>query len=169
MSALKAAARRASQWLAALILAVAAMVTAGCGAATPQAPSAGSAAVDRIPAARAATPPVFAGTLMPARSGRAWPVGVFSSATGRLLRTLARPPGGVADWVLSVGGGWVYFAATLRAGAPSAVWRVLLSGGPARLVATGATDYALSPDGRIAACVVTVNHGRTTKIVVTNR
>jgi len=70
MSVLKAAARRAPQWLTALILAVAATVTAGCGAVTLRAVSTGSAAVDSRPAARAATP-LFASTLVPTHGGTA--------------------------------------------------------------------------------------------------
>src|SRR5215470_15052759 len=69
------AARRAPLWLAAPVLAIAATVSAGCGAAAPRATSPGSPAGAGVPAARAATPPVFAGTLVPARSGAAWPVG----------------------------------------------------------------------------------------------
>ena len=111
---------------------------------------------------------MFAATLVPARSGTAWPVAVFSSATGHLVRWLARPPGGASDLVLGVRGGWVYFAA-LRGGAPPGVWRVPLTGGPARLLRAGTPGYAQSPDGRMAAWVVTVNHGRTTAVVVSNR
>jgi hypothetical protein len=49
------------------------------------------------------------------------------------------------------------------------VWRVPVTGGPARLVRAGTAGYALSPDGRMAAYVATVNRGHTTEIVVTNR
>jgi hypothetical protein len=152
---------------AALILA-AAMVTAGCGAATPHPAGTVPAAAVRLAAGAAATPPVFAGTLVPTRGGTAWPTGVFSSATGQLLRQLTGPPAGASDLVLSVRGGWVYFAAWLRAGVPSGVWRVPLAGGPAQLVRSGAITYVLSPDGRMAASLITVDHGRTTEIAVTN-
>jgi hypothetical protein len=162
MSVLKPADRRVPLGRAALILAIAAMVTAGC-AATPQAPGTVPAAAAVRPAAGAATPPVFAGTLVPTRGGRAWPAGVFSSATGQLLRQLTGPPAGASDMVLSVRGGWVYFAALLRAGVLSGVWRVPLAG-PARLVRAGAITYVLSPDRRMAASLVTVDHGRTTEI-----
>jgi hypothetical protein len=180
MSALKAASRRAPPGLAALILAIAATVIAGCGVATPPVTGTSPAAAGP-PAAGAATPPVFAGTLVPAgpcRPGHhrgadsclAWPVGLFSSATGRLIRLLTRPPAGVSDQVLSVRGGWVYFVAW-RAGAPPGVWRVPLAGGQARLVQAGTAGYALSPDDRMTASVVTVNHrhaSQATQIVVTN-
>jgi hypothetical protein len=168
MPVLKPAARRVPPGRAALILAIATMVTAGCGAATPQAAGTVPAAAAVRPAAGAPTPPVFAGTLVPARGGTAWPAGVFSSATGQLLRQLTGPPAGASDLVLSVRGGWVYFAAWLRDGVLSGVWRVPLAGGPARLVQAGAITYVLSPDGRMAASLVTADHGRTTEIAVTS-
>ena len=49
----------------ALILAIAITAAAGCSAAAPRATDTGSAALDRAPAARIATP-VFAGPLVPA-------------------------------------------------------------------------------------------------------
>lgn len=167
MSLPKPAARRIPRGRSALILAVAAMVTAGCAASTSQAAGMGSAAAARS-ATGVAAPPVFAGTLVPTRGGTAWPVGEFSSATGQLLRQLTAPPAGASDLVLAVRGGWVYFAAWRRAGLLSGVWRVPLAGGPARLVRTGAITYVLSPDGRMAASLVDVDHGRTTEIVVTS-
>jgi hypothetical protein len=157
--------RRAQIGRAALMLAVA--LTGGCSGAAPQAtgttpatPGAGSTAG---PGAAA----VFAGTLVPARGGTAWAVGVFSSATGRLLRVLTEPSAGTADMVLGVHNGSVYFTVLRGAGAPS-VWRVPLTGGQAVLVHAGATDYALSPDGRVAAYVTTADAGQTTELVVSN-
>src|SRR5215470_19034771 len=97
MSVPKPAARRASRWRAVLILACAVTVTAGCGAARPQAARPGGSAGDGAPAARAATPAVFVGTLVPTRSHAAWPVAVFSSATGQVVRWLTRPRGWVSD------------------------------------------------------------------------
>jgi hypothetical protein len=164
MSRLKATARRAPPRPAALILAIAVTATAGCSAAAPRATDTGSAALDVTPAARTATP-VFAGPLVPAHSGTAWAVGAFSSATGQLLRVLTTPPSGAGDEVLSVQGGWVYFTEFLGTGALS-VWRVPLTGGPARLVQAGTNDYAVSPDGRMAAYVATVDQARTSEVVV---
>jgi hypothetical protein len=158
---------RPSLQLAAVTLA-AATVIAGCGAATPRATGTGLAAVARAPRARAVTPPVFAATLDP-RHGENSRVGLFSSATGRLLRWLDRPPRTVSDVVLGVRAGWVYFT-QWRAGAPPDVARVPLTGGRARLVRAGTADYALSPDGRMAGYVATVprGHRKNTEIVVTN-
>ena len=168
MSAPKLAGRRIRHGRKALVLAV--MVTAGCGAATP--PAVGTVPALAAPAARPAVPAaasaLFAGTLVPTRGGTAWPVGVFSSATGRLLRQLTAPQAGASDLVVAVRGGWVYYAAWRRAGLLSGVWRVPLAGGPARLVQAGAITYVLSPDGRMAASLVDVDHGRTAEIVVTN-
>jgi len=136
------------------------------------------------PTAGAATPPVFAGTqrllathdggrswpstLVPTHRGTAWPAGMFSSATGKLLRQLTAPSAGESDLVLAVRGGRVYFAAGLRVGLLSGVRRVPLAGGPARLVRAGAITYVLSPDGQMAASLVTADHGRTIEIVVSN-
>lgn len=165
MSAPKLAGRRIRHGRKALVLA--AMVTAGCGAATS--PAAGTVpATAARPAVLAAVPALFAGTLVPTRDGTAWPVGVFSSATGQLLRQLTAPPAGASNLVLAVRGGWVYFAAWRRPGLLSGVWRVPLAGGPARLVQAGAITYVLSPDGRMAASLVDVDHGRTAEIVATN-
>jgi hypothetical protein len=144
---------------AALIMAATALVTAGCSGATPQAASTSPA-----PGA----PSDFAGTLVPTHGETAWPVGVFSSATGQLVRQLTGPPAGSSDLVVGVRQGWVYYAVWSRAGVLSGVWRVPLTGGPARLVQAGASSYALSSDGRMAASVVTADHGRTTEIVVAN-
>ena len=165
MSAPKLAGRRIRHGRKALVLA--AMVTAGCGAATPHPAGTVPAAAAR-PGVRAAGPALFAGTLVPTRDGTAWPVGVFSSATGQLLRQLTAPLAGASDLVLAVRDGWVYFAAWRRAGLLSGVWRVPLAGGPARLVQAGAITYVLSPDGRMAASLVDADHGRTAEIVVTN-
>jgi hypothetical protein len=143
-------------WRAALVIAVAALVSAGCSGATPHATAAAGAPSD------------FAGTLVPTHGGTAWPVGVFSAATGRLVRQLTGPRAGVSDLVLGVHQGWVYYATWTRTGVLSGVWQVPLGGGPARLVQAGAASYTLSADGRMAAYVATVNHGRTTEVVVTN-
>lgn len=144
---------------AALIMAVTALITAACSGATPRAAS-------TTPAS--GPPSEFAGTLVPTAGVMAWPVGVFSSATGRLLRQVTGPAAGASDLVVGVRQGWVYYAAWSRTDVLSGVWRVPLTGGPARLVQAGADSYALSPDGRMAAYVVTVDRGRTTEIVVAN-
>jgi hypothetical protein len=139
-----------------MIIAVTALVTAGCSGAGPRGATASGA------------PSQFAGTLVPTHGGTAWPLGVFSSATGRLVRQLTGPPAGASDLVLGVHRGWVYYAAWTRTGVVSGVWRVPLAGGPARLVQAGAVSYTLSADGRMAAYAATVDHGRTTEVVVTN-
>jgi hypothetical protein len=115
-----------------------------------------------------AAPPVFTGTLVSVRGGTAWAIGLFSSATGQLLRVLSQPPPGASDVMLGIHGGQVYFEELRGDTVPPSVWRISLAGGVARLVRAGTTDYALSSDGRVAAYVATVNHLQTTGIVVAN-
>ncbi len=66
--------------------------------------------------------------------------------------------------VLSVRDGWVYFVRypiDLRSPSdiPSpAIWRVRVTGSRAQLVQAGASDYAVSPDGRAVASVTGADH-----------
>jgi hypothetical protein len=113
-------------------------------------------------AATGAIPPVFAASPGPVNPALGDPVGLFSSRTGDLQRWLTRPPKGLTDGVLGLRDGWVYFARG------TSVWRVRTTDGPARLVMAGTTDYALSPDGRSAAYVISANHGNTSEIVARN-
>ena len=89
---------------------------------------------------------------------------LLSARTGALLRWLTPTPVNATDEVLSLRGGWVYyvrFPMNLEPGARSAgpaVWRIRVTGGPAQLVQTGASDYALSPDGRAVAYVTTTGN-----------
>ncbi len=149
-----------------LILILAALTAAGCGTTRPAtaAPTSGTATADPV------TPAAFAGTLVPSHGGTTWPVAAFSASTGHQIRQLTSPQPGVSDLVLGAHGGWIYYAATApgTAGVLSGVWRVPLAGGPAQLVRAGVSDYALSPDGHLAAYVVTAGHPQQVEIVITN-
>jgi hypothetical protein len=161
---------------AAVAMAVAAL-TAGCAGGTP---ASGPASAHRV-AAKAgagtpgAVPPVFAASFAPAAAGRAGDrVALLSSRTGERLRWLTPQPERDDDEVLSVRGGWVYFVRypiDLRSpsGSPSpAIWRVRVTGGPAQLVQAGATGYAVSPDGRAVASVISADHGDVLELVARN-
>jgi hypothetical protein len=76
--------------------------------------------------------------------------------------------------VLSVRGGWAYFVSDpvgvgSRPGTPGpAIWRVRVTGGRAQLVQAGAAGYAISPDGRAVASVISADHGNVLEIVARN-
>lgn len=76
--------------------------------------------------------------------------------------------------VLSVRDGWVYFVRypfDLRSPSDTrslAIWRVRVIGGRAQLVQTGASDYAVSPDGRAVAYVIGADHGDVVELVARN-
>ena len=70
--------------------------------------------------------------------------------------------------------GWVYFVrdpiditSPLKTPSP-AIWRVRVTGGRAQLVQAGATGYAVSPDGRAVASVVSADHGDVLELVARN-
>jgi hypothetical protein len=92
-----------------------------------------------------------------------------SARTGDLLRWLTPQPQGATDDALSVRDGWVYFVRSqLDDASSSAIWRVRVTGGQAQLVQAGATDYAVSPDGRAVAYVISADHGDTLDLVARN-
>jgi hypothetical protein len=76
--------------------------------------------------------------------------------------------------VLSVRGGWAYFVSDpvgvgSRPATPGpAIWRVRVTGGRAQLVQAGAAGYAISPDGRAVASVISADHGNVLEIVARN-
>jgi len=122
-----------------------------------------------------AVPPVFAASLAPAKASDAGDrLALLSSRTGDLLRWLTPQPQRATDEVLSVRDGWVYFVRypiDLRSppGTPSpAIWRVRITGGQAQLVQAGATGYAVSPDGRAVASVISADHGNVLELVARN-
>ena len=99
---------------------------------------------------------------------------MLSSRTGALLRWLSPQPRGATDEVLSERDGWAYFVSypiditsPLKTPSP-AIWRVRVTGGRAQLVQAGATGYAVSPDGRAVASVVSADHGDVLKLVARN-
>ena len=171
---------------AAVAMAVAALA-AGCAGGAPAtgapaigAPAIGAASAHRV-AAKAgagtsgAVPPVFAASFAPARAGRTGNrVALLSSRTGERLRWLTPQPEPATDEVLGVHDGWVYFVRypiDLRSssGSPSpAIWRVRVTGGRAQLVQAGATGYAVSPDGRAVASVISADHGDALELVARN-
>jgi hypothetical protein len=76
--------------------------------------------------------------------------------------------------VLSVRDGWVYFVrypidlrSSLETPSP-AIWRVRVTGGGVQLVQAGASDYAVSADGRAVASVILADHGNVLKLVARN-
>ena len=102
-------------------------------------------------------------------------VALLSSRTCARLRWLTPPPDQATDQVLGVRDGWVYFARSPLGiqgrppGSPGpAIWRVRVTGGRAQLVQAGASDYALSPDGRAAAYVTSADHGNLVEVVARN-
>jgi hypothetical protein len=166
-------ARRATA--CALAMAVAALAV-GCAGGTP--PSAHPAAsISSQGAGTASTvPPVFAASLPPAKpdSSLGDRLALLSSRTGDLLRWLTPQPESGSDGVLSVRDGWVYFVSypvgpSSPSGPPGpAIWRVRVTGGQAQLVQTGASDYAVSPDGRAIAYVISADHGDVIELVARN-
>jgi hypothetical protein len=148
----------------ALAIAVTAML-AGCAGGT-------AAAADASTAQGAAStfPPVFAVSYSFTaanyhRGDLGERIGLLSSRTGDLLRWLTPRRDGEFDAVLSVHDGWVYF---LRGVVTVSAWRVPVAGGRAHLVQAGATDYAVSPDGRAVAYVISGLHLDVAEIVVRN-
>jgi hypothetical protein len=156
------------------------VMAAGCTGGTPAskptpahpvAASGHPVAASEGPGARAAStfPPVFAASfpLRPAATGGSpgERIALLSSRTGDLLRWLTPLRDGVYDAVLSVHDGWVYF---LRGVASVSTWRVPVAGGPAQLVQAGAVDYAVSPDGRAVAYVLSGLHLDVAEIVARN-
>ena len=152
----------------ALALAMAATL-AGCSGAAPAATSASARSTAThatlTDGAASTFPAVFAASLplRPAATGAR--IALLSSRTGALLRWLTPRQAGVYDTVLSVRDGWVYFLRGLAAGS---IWRVSVAGGRAQLVQAGAVDYAVSPDGRAVAYVVSGSRLDVAEIVVRN-
>jgi hypothetical protein len=174
--------------IASATLAIAsAVLTAGCatgpsasGPATVHPATAHPVAATSSQAAATAhtVPPVFAASLGPAGAGQGGDrLALLSSRTGNLLRWLTPASDRTSDQALSMRGGWVYFvrnpiAPEPRPGSPGpgspgpAIWRVRVTGGPPQLVRAGASDYAVSPDGRAVAYVTSTD--RTVEIVARN-
>ena len=73
---------------------------------------------------------------------------LLSSRTGDTLRWLTPQPEDASDMVLSVRGGWVYFVSDPIDARSPAIWRVRVAGAGPQLVQAGASEYAVSPDGR---------------------
>jgi hypothetical protein len=165
-------------------MALAVMVTAvvaGCTGGTPASlpTSAHPVAASAHPVAAAASVGAGAGGTVPAvfaASLSFWSpkadggelgerIALLSARTGDLLRWLTPRQDGTFDAVLSVHDGWVYF---LRGVASVSVWRVPVAGGRAQLVKAGATGYAVSPDGRAVAYVISADHGDVLELVARN-
>jgi hypothetical protein len=157
----------------------AAVLAAGCAGGTPASGPASAHPVAATASIRAGTPgpvpPVFAVSFTPVKAGRAGDrLALLSSRTGDLLRWLTPPPQGASDEVLSVRDGWVYFARyPIDPRSPSdspgpAIWRVRVTGGRAQLVQAGASDYAVSPDGRAVASVISADHGDAVELAARN-
>jgi hypothetical protein len=147
--------------ITAMAMAVAALA-AGC--------TGGTAAAANPSVAASAFPAVFAASFSftsatSQRGDLGERIGLLSSRTGHLLRWLTPRRDGEFDAVLSVHDGWVYF---LRGVARLSVWRVPVAGGRAVLVQAGATDYAISPDGRAVAYVISGLHLDVAEIVARN-
>jgi hypothetical protein len=170
--------RAARGTAAALAMAVAAMA-AGCAGGAPASGPVSAHPVAATASMAAGTPstvpPVFAASLTPAKAGRAGDrLALLSSRTGALLRWLTPQPQGATDEVLSERDGWTYFVSypidiTSPLDTPSpAIWRVRVTGGQAQLVQAGAAGYAVSPDGRAVASVVSADHGDVLKLVARN-
>jgi hypothetical protein len=188
-------ARKARRGAAAALAIASAALTAGCTTGTPaSAPAtAHPVAVTSSQAAAGTVPPVFAVSFGPTQAGRGGDrIGLLSSRTGALLRWLTSSSDRTTDQALSVRGGWVYFVRDPIAPEPApgsrgpgprgsashgpasrepaspgpAIWRVRVTGGQAQLVQAGASDYAVSPDGRAVAYVTSTD--RTVEIVARN-
>ena len=158
---------------AALVMAAA----AGCASGTPAAGPASAhqvAAIARTGAVAAGpVPAAFVASLTPAKAGRGGDrLALLSSRTGALLRWLAPQPQGATDDVLSVRDGWAYFiSGPIGIGSgPSgpSIWRVRVTGGRAQLIQAGATGYAVSPDGRAVASVISADQGDVLELAVRN-
>ncbi len=163
---------------AGLALAAAAMA-AGCAGGTP---ATGPASAHRVAATAdvgagtpGTVPPVFAASFAPAKPGRAGDrLALLSSRTGDLLRWLTPQPDRATDEVLSVRDGWAYFVRypidlRPRPGTPGpAIWRVRVTGGRAQLILAGAAGYAVSPDGRAVAYLISAEHGNVLELAARN-
>jgi hypothetical protein len=161
-NALRAAAAAAAMTVAA--------TAAGCGTPAASASAHPVAATASTGAGAAGpVPAVFAALLEPDR-GLGDRLALLSSQTGKLLRWLTPQPEGATDGMLSVRDGWVYFVRypiPLDARSP-AIWRVRVTEGRAQLVQAGASDYAVSPDGRAVAYVTSADHGDVVEVVARN-
>lgn len=181
--------RKVRRGAAAALAIASAALTAGCTTGTP---ASASATAHPVAATRSQTlsqaaagtvPPVFAVSFGPAPAGRGGDrIGLLSSRTGALLRWLTSSSDRTTDQALSVRGGWVYFVRDPIAPEPGpgprrpaprgpaspgpAIWRVRVTGGQAQLVQAGASDYAVSSDGRVVAYVTSTD--RTVEIVARN-
>jgi hypothetical protein len=177
--------RKVRRGAAAALAIASAALTAGCTTGTPASgpATAHPVAVTSSQAAAGTVPPVFAVSFGPAPVGRGGDrIGLLSSRTGALLRWLTSSSDRTTDQALSVRGGWVYFVRDPIAPEPGpgprrpaphgpaspgpAIWRVRVTGGQAQLVQAGASDYAVSPDGRVVAYVTSTD--RTVEIVARN-
>lgn len=157
-----------------------AALAAGCAGGTSAsgpAPVHPVAATSSTGARTASTvPPVFAASFLAATADPALGdrIALLSSRTGDLLRWLTPQPDRASDAVLSMRDGWVYFVRypadlSSPSGSPSpAIWRVRVTGGQAQLVQAGATGYAVSPDGRAVAYVISADHGDVVELVARN-
>jgi hypothetical protein len=156
-----------------LTVAIAAAV-AGCAAAPSTTTGSTATGFTAIPADTQASsmPAVFAASLVytPAHTGlsEGERVALYSSQTGRMVRWLTPLQRNVSDSVLNVHDGWVYFLRTGTGSGGPSVWRVAEAGGAAQLVQAGATDYAVSQDGRDIAYVTSADHGRVVEVVARN-
>jgi len=157
----------------AMAMTVTAMV-AGCASATPVSGPASANPVAASASLRAGAggtlPAVFAASLSfwsPKADGGELGerIALLSSRNGDLMRWLTPRQDRTFDAVLSVHDGWVYF---LRGVASYSVWRVPVAGGRAQLVLAGASGYAVSPDGRAVAYVISADHGDVLELVTRN-
>lgn len=172
-NALRGAAVAAAMTVAATAAGCTGGTSAASASAYPVAATAGTGA-----GAAGPVPAVFAASLASISpepdSGLGDRLALLSSRTGKLLRWLTPQPQGATDRVLSVRDGWVYFVSypiDLRStpGTRSpAIWRVRVTGGRAQLVQAGASDYAVSPDGRAIAYVTGADHGNVVELVARN-
>jgi hypothetical protein len=159
----------------ALAMAVAALVT-GCAGGAPASAHPAAPTLSTGVATAITVPPVFAASFQPAQPDRNLGdrLTLLSSRSGDLLRWLTPQPERATDGVLSVRDGWVYFVSyptdlSSASGSPSpAIWRVRVTGGLAQLVQAGASDYAVSPDGRAVAYVTSADHGDVVELVARN-
>jgi len=177
--------RKVRRAAAAALAIASAALTAGCTTGTPASgpATAHPVAATSSQAAAGTVPPVFAasfGLAEPGRGGNR--LALLSSRTGDLVRWLTPSSDQSTDQALSVRGGWVYFVRDSIAPEPGpgprrpaphgpaapgpAIWRVRVTGGQAQLVQAGASDYAVSPDGRVVAYVTSTD--RTVEIVARN-
>jgi hypothetical protein len=181
--------RKVRRGAAAALAIASAALTAGCTTGTPAPgpatahPVAATSSQASSQATAGTVPPVFAVSFGSAPAGRGGDrIGLLSSRTGALLRWLTSSSDRTTDQALSVRGGWVYFVRDPIAPEPGpsprrpaphgpaslgpAIWRVRVTGGQAQLVQAGASDYAVSPDGRAVAYVTSTD--RTVEIVARN-